>query len=415
MKKTLAILLSCIMLLYLCGCGASKESIAYLIPTAEEYISQYQEKGLIIDGQDEDVLYRGLWNNDEYYRTQIDLSGLSADEPYITTQYTENHVKNDILAYSSETGIDNYFSYLFEPISVFLDNFKWSVNNERELIEKLLKTCVVKEEVIDSQQTEERYVCDYTENNINYYLNFKYHPSNFTKTTAMIFTVKILNPQQKYITFKKVETETKVITDSLAKGDIVEFGKYIQDDSEADVKENIQWYVLKVENNQALLLSKYILDGMCYKDDDSPLIPSSDIVCKGWHDSDVRKWLNNTFYEEAFSKEEQSLIATTKVKYEILENQSEKIKNSGNVKDKVFLLDAEELPAEIYIKTALPTEYSNYEMVSVPGPIGSAPYWIKNRYERRSSAISQLGNKGMGYFDYSYGVRPAIWVNLEEK
>ncbi|MEE1245335.1 MAG: DUF6273 domain-containing protein [Acutalibacteraceae bacterium] len=384
-----------------------ENTILSLIPDAEEYIKQYKTKGLSVDGQADESLFRGLWHNDEYYRTEIDLSGLDSAEPFVTAKYTDKYIKNGYLVESSSDGIYNKFSYLFEPISVFLDNFSWSVNDERELIEKLMQNCVVEERKLESGSTEKRYVCSYTENHITYLLDFKNTASSvFTKSNAMNLTVKLTDVSKKYKDLQKQNSRVKKITDSLSKGDIVELGYYEQDNDKDNGKENIKWYVLKTENNKALLLSKYILDGMSYKSTED-----YQAFCNGWHESDIRTWLNDIFYNETFKDDEKCYIAVSNIGYETYE--ATDIISSGTVEDKVFLLEKEEFPEELNIKIAFATEYASYKVRSEQGMIGASSYWYKNEYNHLGSIVTSIGNIGASTdFKYLCGVRPAIWVNF---
>lgn len=85
-------------------------------------------------------------------------------------------------------------------------------------------------------------------------------------------------------------------------GDKITFGEYEQDNDLENGAEPIEWIVMeKDEDGNLLLASKYILDNRVFSDDpDSP----------AWVDSSLRKWLNSTFYNAAFSKEEQKVIHT---------------------------------------------------------------------------------------------------------
>ncbi|MCR5663182.1 MAG: DUF6273 domain-containing protein [bacterium] len=87
-------------------------------------------------------------------------------------------------------------------------------------------------------------------------------------------------------------------------GSYVTFGRNPQNNG--DTIEPIEWLVLDNDGNTALLLSKYGLDGMPLYDE---FINESGVIgwilCEGWHDSQVRQWLNDDFYSRAFNTEEQ--------------------------------------------------------------------------------------------------------------
>lgn len=79
----------------------------------------------------------------------------------------------------------------------------------------------------------------------------------------------------------------------------IKFGKYEQDNNVENGKEDIEWIVVTVDDNSALLLSKYILDDIEYH---------NDMGITTWEDSYIRKWLNSDFYNDAFDEDEKKLV-----------------------------------------------------------------------------------------------------------
>ena len=78
---------------------------------------------------------------------------------------------------------------------------------------------------------------------------------------------------------------------------IIKFGNYPQNNGNA--REPIEWLVLQVRGNAALLVSRYALDCRQYHHE------QADIT---WENCDLRKWLNEDFLKEAFSEVEQQRI-----------------------------------------------------------------------------------------------------------
>ena len=98
---------------------------------------------------------------------------------------------------------------------------------------------------------------------------------------------------------KRLATTTPVPA-GVRVGDIVKFGSYEQD--KFCGADPIEWRVLAVENGRALLLSKYALEAKPYHNTDIDIT---------WEESDLRAWLNGTFYDIAFSSSERvSLVRT---------------------------------------------------------------------------------------------------------
>ena len=88
-------------------------------------------------------------------------------------------------------------------------------------------------------------------------------------------------------------------------GNIVTYGHYEQDNDLSNGKEAIEWIVVKYDDEagQALLLSRYGLDRYQF----------DEITYQGWEKSEIRKWLNSTFLNAAFTAEEQAGIVTTAI------------------------------------------------------------------------------------------------------
>lgn len=92
--------------------------------------------------------------------------------------------------------------------------------------------------------------------------------------------------------------------------------------------EPIKWIVLSNNNGEYFILSSVLLDAHCYDASDS----------NNYKDSDIRAWLNNEFYNSAFSLNNTYINAT------VVDNSAattDRLFNPfacGNTKDKVFLL-----------------------------------------------------------------------------
>lgn len=90
----------------------------------------------------------------------------------------------------------------------------------------------------------------------------------------------------------------------LTVGDTYIFGKYEQDGDLTNGAEDLEWVVLNMEEDTALLVSKYILEAMEFNYDENA--NSSQTV--SYADSSIRTFVNDTFYNEAFTQDEKSLI-----------------------------------------------------------------------------------------------------------
>ena len=102
-------------------------------------------------------------------------------------------------------------------------------------------------------------------------------------------------------------------------GDIIKFGEY--------AKEKILFEVVAIEDDKAFLVSKNIIDTRQFDGEvkETKFHKTKYIGNTDYETSTIRKWLNNDFYNTAFTDEEK-----------------EKIVTHTQTKDKVFLLSVDE-------------------------------------------------------------------------
>ena len=179
-------------------------------------------------------------------------------------------------------------------------------------------------------------------------------------------------------------------------GDEIMFGKYEQDNINTE-NEYIEWIVLKKEPGKILALSKYVLDGRKYNDTGF----SFSNFDRRWKDCYLREWLNNDFYEDAFSDEEKNNILLSTYK---------------ETRDYVFLLsddDANSLLKELGTKV-YPTPYaiSNGVITFNNGSFdGECLWWLKDGARAYSVGTLNIVDE---VISRDLGVRPAIWIDTSE-
>lgn len=115
------------------------------------------------------------------------------------------------------------------------------------------------------------------------------------------------------------------------KGDIITFGSYEQDGNTANGAEPIEWDVLDVQKDRILVVSHYVLDAVPYN------TTETDVT---WEACSLRKWMNEDFFYDAFSKEEQAAILETEVVNRTVEWHAV---TESNTMDKVFCLGFDEI------------------------------------------------------------------------
>ena len=224
------------------------------------------------------------------------------------------------------------------------------------------------------------------------------------------------------------------------------YGRFEQDDIPENGFEPLQWIVLEIKDNRALLLSKYCINCMPYHADGSEAT---------WETSDIRAWLNGEFLETAFTDEERSHIASVTVHTE--DNSIKGASGGNDTQDSIFLLSFEEtmeylavnydVAVTSYYSTdeiiySTPTDYANnrgaYFMTRVTDDLGiiksrnsytndnvedslanNCWYWLRSPgvYQNVAAIVSYSGliRFSGGMVDYAHGgIRPAMWVNLED-
>ena len=195
-------------------------------------------------------------------------------------------------------------------------------------------------------------------------------------------------------------------------GDSIVFGSYSY--TADGRKKELEWEVLAVEKDKALVITQDLIDRVRYNE-------TFDNVT--WETCSLQKWMNVTFLEKTFSKEEQSRII--EVTNTNPDNKRYGTRGGGRTKDMVFALSIDE--ANKYFKDnrarrAPVTPYaeakgsyinSNYKSRGC----GTGWWWL------RSPGINSIG-AAFVYHDgdiIEYGitvdisagsVRPALWLNL---
>lgn len=194
---------------------------------------------------------------------------------------------------------------------------------------------------------------------------------------------------------------------SYYKGQIINFGKYEQDNDTANGKEDINWVVLEVKNNSAFVISKDILDYKAYHSSFEKIT---------WEKCSLRKWLNSDFLNGAFNKTEQSKIIETLVVNEDYIDKSWDRNNAdgGNdTKDKIFLLNYDDV--KTYLEpldriTCEATKYSNPENMYLPN-------WVLRTPKQEGYYVFYVLDNGSvsdrGVDSNNFGVRPAMWIKFD--
>ncbi len=204
-------------------------------------------------------------------------------------------------------------------------------------------------------------------------------------------------------------------------GDTVEFGHYRQTKAGNDAT-SVEWIVLELNQDEALLVSRYALDVQPYHETFMEVT---------WENSFLRKWLNSTFMNEAFSHTEQSVILekwTDNGKDQAYQNYilSGNVTGGNETKDHVFLLSNQEVFKSYYndgewIK-AKPTAYAqnktNREGQRAYLVNGYGRWWLRSPGKKQTFAayIDPAESRNICHSEKVSTtrtlVRPALWINL---
>lgn len=202
---------------------------------------------------------------------------------------------------------------------------------------------------------------------------------------------------------------TLVMADEI---EYVTFGHYEQDNDLTNGKEPIEWRVLKEEDGEAMLLSRYALDTQPFNQGRGNNIH--------WPECTLRAWLNDEFYNAAFNEEEQALIIL-----KTIENYKE-----VDTQDKVFLLDnneAKRLFANHADRQTSPTAYAKSKGCYMSKKyIGNVHWWLRSfswESSRRASYVAASGgvmtcggsSEADGAVENAkWTVRPVICISSED-
>lgn len=157
---------------------------------------------------------------------------------------------------------------------------------------------------------------------------------------------------------------------SAKNGETVVWGSYEQNNNTSDGAEPIEWVVLHSEDGLTLLMSKCGLDSVSYHQEEREI---------SWEKCDLRAWLNDEFYYEAFSSAQQAHIAKTVIATE----------GSENTRDKVFLLSESE--AELYASLFPELKATDYAIQRGVKNINTG-FWLRSPWNSYGSLKTDYAN-----------------------
>ena len=208
-------------------------------------------------------------------------------------------------------------------------------------------------------------------------------------------------------------------------GDIVQMGTYEQD-GDTETEDPIYWDVLDKDGDSILIISHDVIGYQRFSDSPN---------CVIWEDSQIRTWLNEEFYTDAFDKETQARIKGYVTSGVDEANQESR----GDATDRIFLLSQKEIEkyyghklpkAEALLCKPSKAVLQRYEEIKQQRIREKVPFaesapdvtegisWTLRSTGKSQNQISII--RGDGYYsqcmaDYYQGVRPAMWIYVGDE
>ena len=215
----------------------------------------------------------------------------------------------------------------------------------------------------------------------------------------------------------------KIVADPLYSNYTFSTGETITDGEIYYFKvEPIRWRILSEDGETAFILCDSIIEGMSYDAG----------KYNNYAESNIRAWLNNEFYNTAFSKLQQEIILTTTVDNSAYSTGYDSNSNAcEDTEDKVFLLSYREVTNSEYgflsdlsigdtIRCMQTSDYSRATNVFVnrssSSDYGVGRWWLRSPYNSLTENVRYVNEQGSYNFTgadgYAIGVVPAIWITL---
>lgn len=209
----------------------------------------------------------------------------------------------------------------------------------------------------------------------------------------------------------------KVDTSSYSVGDIVIFGSYEQDNDTANGTEPIEWIVLDTSDGKLLLMSKYGLFTRRYNIDYDE--KRKDEWRTTWEKCKLRAYLNNEFYNDAFSADEREHICLNSLTH--MNNPEYGTKGGNDTLDHVYLLSQDEFNTYVsgtsYAKV-IPTAYAKIPALKSSIDKNGVAFWWLRTPGRHAGNAEYVMHNGKPYqfgsdVGHQLAVRPIIRIQQD--
>ena len=167
-------------------------------------------------------------------------------------------------------------------------------------------------------------------------------------------------------------------------------------------KAPIEWIIIDISQGVCSMISRYCLDVKPYHEGKGQV---------QWDESTIRKWLNQDFFNDAFSVEEQEFIIPAENPY-----------SSAHATDKVYLLSKEQGESVLTNKQQRKTYLTSYASRNGEryrngdqAESSISTWWLGDTYREGKDIIGYYmgyNTSPTKYLDKPKGVRPVITVDL---
>ena len=218
---------------------------------------------------------------------------------------------------------------------------------------------------------------------------------------------------------ENIPVETAPVDDAVGK--LLLLGKYEQDNNKANGPEPIIWQVLTVEDSRALIICRYSLEFMEFSKD----LFTDDT----WETSPVRQWLNDNFYNSAFSSQNTALNKSEKSRIIQVTNENPDNPDYGTdcgnpTQDYVFLLNLDEVLKYMPTRFDRMAGATKYADAVCNAFFSYLPNSCVLDWKLRTLGLSHVSSKVQnqnGFIlmyagnggDMPGGIRPALWLDIE--
>lgn len=191
----------------------------------------------------------------------------------------------------------------------------------------------------------------------------------------------------------------------------------------------IKWTILDESDGKALILADLALDSQQYYRSDYSGTQTRNgrtVYANDYVESDIRKWLNDTFYNVAFNDLQKALIETTAIDNKTTGyNTNTYNSNQIDTEDKIFLLSYKDVfNTSAYFNSSAARQKKSTDYAKSQGCYastdnsykGNCYWWLRSPHYYYSSYACHVGNGGgdaRGYVNCTnYGVVPALTIRL---